>query len=42
MYREGKTVTQIADTLRVSRATVYRHIGESEAAPTSPPAPQAT
>ncbi|MGB8021819.1 MAG: recombinase family protein [Candidatus Nanopelagicales bacterium] len=26
MYREGKTVTQIADTLRVSRATIYRHV----------------
>lgn len=30
LHRGGKSVTQIADTLRVSRATIYRHISNLE------------
>jgi predicted DNA-binding transcriptional regulator YafY len=28
MYREDQTVTHIAAALRVSRATIYRHIAD--------------
>ncbi len=34
MYRDCQTVTHIATTLRVSRATIYRHIQTLEGSPT--------
>jgi DNA invertase Pin-like site-specific DNA recombinase len=33
MYRDEQTVTEIAATLRVSRATIYRHIQALETPP---------
>jgi DNA invertase Pin-like site-specific DNA recombinase len=38
MYRDRATVTKIADTLRVSRATIYRHIATLETPPSARPA----
>jgi AcrR family transcriptional regulator len=32
MHRQGRSVTDIATALRVSRATIYRHVASLQAA----------
>jgi DNA invertase Pin-like site-specific DNA recombinase len=41
MHRDGRSVTEIADTLRVSRATIYRHVAtlQESQAPVGPDRP---